>query len=79
MKDANQGNAFLKLSSYETAMERRLHWSRSLCATVLVLGIIVVLGGVVMGTVTRQQQVSATASESDRLPYRPPTKSAGVT
>ena len=24
MKDANQGNAFSKLSSYETAMERRL-------------------------------------------------------
>jgi len=25
VKDANQGNAFLKLSSYETAMERRLY------------------------------------------------------
>jgi hypothetical protein len=24
VKDANQGNAFLKLSGYETAMERRL-------------------------------------------------------
>jgi len=25
VKDANQGNAFLKLSGYETAMERRLY------------------------------------------------------
>jgi predicted PurR-regulated permease PerM len=36
------------LSPVATAMERRLHWSRSLCATVLVLGILVVLGAVLL-------------------------------
>jgi predicted PurR-regulated permease PerM len=36
------------LSPVATAMERRLHWSRSLCATVLVLGILAVLGAVLL-------------------------------
>jgi predicted PurR-regulated permease PerM len=54
------------LSPVATAMERRLHWSRSLCATVLVLGIIVVLGGVVM--VFIQAISDAVRGFSDALP-----------
>jgi predicted PurR-regulated permease PerM len=36
------------LSPVATAMERRLHWTRALCATVLVLGIVVVLAVVLL-------------------------------
>ena len=36
------------LSQLVTAMERRLRWSRALCATVLVLGIVVALAAVVL-------------------------------
>jgi predicted PurR-regulated permease PerM len=36
------------LSPVVAAMERRLRWSRALCATALVLGIVVVLGGLVL-------------------------------
>jgi predicted PurR-regulated permease PerM len=36
------------LSPVATAMERRLHWSRALCATVLVLGIVVALAVVLL-------------------------------
>ena len=36
------------LSPVATAMERRLGWSRALCSTVLVLGIVVVLGVVLL-------------------------------
>jgi predicted PurR-regulated permease PerM len=36
------------LSPLVTAMERRLRWSRALCATVLVLGIVVALAAVVL-------------------------------
>ena len=36
------------LSPVATAMERRLRWSRALCATVLVLGIVVALAAVVL-------------------------------
>ena len=36
------------LSPVATAMERRLRWSRALCATVLVLGIVVALGVVLL-------------------------------
>ncbi len=37
------------LSPVATAMERRLRWSRALCSTVLVLGIVVALAVVVLG------------------------------
>jgi predicted PurR-regulated permease PerM len=36
------------LSPVATAMERRLHWSRALCSTVLVVGILLVVGTVVL-------------------------------
>jgi predicted PurR-regulated permease PerM len=36
------------LSPVATAMERRLHWSRALCATVLVLGIVIALAAVLL-------------------------------
>jgi predicted PurR-regulated permease PerM len=36
------------LSPVATAMERRLRWSRALCSTVLVLGIVIVIGAVVL-------------------------------
>jgi predicted PurR-regulated permease PerM len=54
------------LSPVATAMERRLHWSRSLCATVLVLGILVVLGAVLLVFV--QTIGDAVRGFSDALP-----------
>jgi predicted PurR-regulated permease PerM len=36
------------LSPVATAMERRLHWSRALCATVLVLGLVIALAAVLL-------------------------------
>ena len=54
------------LSPVATAMERRLRWSRALCATVLVLGIIVVLGAVLLVFV--QAISDAVRGFSDALP-----------
>jgi predicted PurR-regulated permease PerM len=54
------------LSPVATAMERRLQWSRSLCATVLVLGIFVVLGAVLLVFV--QTISDAVSGFSDALP-----------
>ena len=54
------------LSPVVTAMERRLGWSRRLSATVLVLAIVVVLGGVVLVVV--QAIVDAVGEFSDDLP-----------
>ena len=54
------------LSPVATAMERRLHWSRALCATVLVLGIIGVLGAVLLVFV--QAISDAVRGFSDSLP-----------
>jgi predicted PurR-regulated permease PerM len=54
------------LSPVATAMERRLNWSRSLCATVLVLGIFVVLGAVLLVFV--QTISDAVRGFSDALP-----------
>ena len=36
------------LSPVATAMERRLHWSRALCSTVLVLGVVIVIVGIAL-------------------------------
>jgi len=54
------------LSPVVTAMERRLGWSRGLCATVLVLGIVLALGGVVLVLV--QAISDAVRGFSDDLP-----------
>ena len=49
-----------------TAMERRLGWSRRLCSTVLVLGIVIVIGAVVLVLV--QAISGAVHGLSDDLP-----------
>jgi predicted PurR-regulated permease PerM len=54
------------LSPVATAMERRLRWSRALCSTVLVLGILIVLGAVVLVLV--QAITDAVRGFSDALP-----------
>jgi predicted PurR-regulated permease PerM len=54
------------LSPVATAMERRLHWSRALCATVLVLGIVIALAAVVLVLV--QAISDAVTGFSDDLP-----------
>jgi predicted PurR-regulated permease PerM len=50
-----------------TAMERRLGWSRGACATVLVLGIVIVLGAVVL--VLAQAMSGAVRGLSHGLPH----------
>jgi predicted PurR-regulated permease PerM len=54
------------LSPVVTVMERRLGWSRGLCSTVLVLGIVLGLGGVVLVVV--QAISDAVRGFSDDLP-----------
>jgi predicted PurR-regulated permease PerM len=54
------------LSPVATAMERRLRWSRGLCSTVLVLGILIVLGALVLVLV--QAITDAVRGFSDDLP-----------
>ena len=54
------------LSPVATAMERRLGWSRALCSTVLVLGILIVLGALVLVLV--QAITDAVRGFSDDLP-----------
>ena len=54
------------LSPVVTAMERRLGWSRGLCSTVLVLGIVIVIGAVVLVLV--QAISDAVRGFSDDLP-----------
>ena len=54
------------LSPVATAMERRLNWSRARCSTVLVLGIVVVLGTVLLIFV--QAISDAVRGLSDALP-----------
>ena len=54
------------LSPVATAMERRLGWSRALCSTVLVLGILVVIGTVLLVVV--QALSDAVRGFSDDLP-----------
>jgi predicted PurR-regulated permease PerM len=54
------------LSPVATAMERRLRWSRALCSTVLVLGIVIVIGAVVLVLV--QAVSDAVRGFSDDLP-----------
>jgi predicted PurR-regulated permease PerM len=54
------------LSPVATAMERRLQWSRALCSTVLVLGILVALGAVLLVFV--QAIGDAVRGFSDALP-----------
>jgi predicted PurR-regulated permease PerM len=54
------------LSPVATAMERRLRWSRALCATVLVLGVVVALSVVVL--VLAQAVGDAVRGFSDDLP-----------
>lgn len=54
------------LSPMVGAMERRLRWSRRLCATVLVLAIVIVFGAVVLVVV--EAIVSAVRDFSDDLP-----------
>jgi predicted PurR-regulated permease PerM len=54
------------LSPVATAMERRLRWSRALCSTVLVLGIVVGLAGVLL--VLAQAVGDAVRGFSDDLP-----------
>jgi predicted PurR-regulated permease PerM len=54
------------LSPVVTAMERRLHWSRRLSASVLVLTTVIVLGVVVL--VVMQAAVGAVRDFSDELP-----------
>ncbi len=54
------------LSPVVTAMERRLGWSRGLCATVLVLGIVIVIAAVVLVLV--QAIAGAVRGFSDDLP-----------
>ena len=54
------------LSPVVTGMERRSSWSRGLCSTVLVLGIVVVIGGVVLVLV--QAISDAVRGFSDELP-----------
>ena len=54
------------LSPVVSAMERRLRWSRKLCAAVLVLAIVIVLGAVVL--VVTQAAVGAVRDFSDDLP-----------
>jgi predicted PurR-regulated permease PerM len=54
------------LSPVATAMERRLRWSRALCSTVLVLGIVIALAGVVLVLV--QAISDAVIGFSDDLP-----------
>jgi predicted PurR-regulated permease PerM len=54
------------LSPVVSAMERRLRWSRKLCAAVLVLATVIVLGAVVL--VVTQAAVDAVRDFSDDLP-----------
>ena len=54
------------LSPVVSAMERRLRWSRKLCAAVLVLATVIVLGAVVL--VVTQAAVGAVRDFSDDLP-----------
>jgi predicted PurR-regulated permease PerM len=54
------------LSPVASAMERRLHWSRALCSTVLVLGIVIVIALVVLVLV--QAVSDAVRGFSDDLP-----------
>ena len=54
------------LSPVVSAMERRLRWSRRLCAAVLVLATVIVLGAVVL--VVTQAAVGAVRDFSDDLP-----------
>jgi predicted PurR-regulated permease PerM len=54
------------LSPVVSVMERRLRWSRKLCAAVLVLATVIVLGAVVL--VVMQAAVSAVRDFSDDLP-----------
>ena len=54
------------LSPVVSAMERRLGWSRRLCAAVLVLGIVIIIGAVVL--VVAQAIVGAVREFSDDLP-----------
>ena len=54
------------LSPVVSAMERRLRWSRKLCAAVLVLTTVIVLGAVVL--VVTQAAVGAVRDFSDDLP-----------
>ncbi|MET0510822.1 MAG: AI-2E family transporter [Thermoleophilaceae bacterium] len=54
------------LSPVATAMERRLRWSRALCSTVLVLGIVIAIGAVVL--VLAQAFGDAVRGFSDDLP-----------
>jgi predicted PurR-regulated permease PerM len=54
------------LSPVVTAMERRLRWSRRLCAAVLMLAIVIVLGAVVL--IVAQAMVSGVRDFSDDLP-----------
>ena len=55
------------LSPVATAMERRLRWSRASCSTVLVLGIVLVIGGVAAGAGAGDQR------RGERLQQRPAT------
>ena len=54
------------LSPVVTAMERALHWSRKWCSTVLVLGIVIVIGAVVL--VMLMAIIDAVNHLSDDLP-----------
>ena len=54
------------LSPVVSAMERRLRWSRKLCAAVLVLATVIVVGAVVL--VVTQAAVGAVRDFSDDLP-----------
>jgi predicted PurR-regulated permease PerM len=54
------------LSPVATAMERRLHWNRAVCSTVLVLGIVVLIGATVLVLV--QAISDAVRGFSDDLP-----------
>jgi len=54
------------LSPVVTAMERRLHWSRRLCAAVLMLAIVIGLGAVAL--IVAQAMVSGVRDFGDDLP-----------
>ena len=54
------------LSPVASAMERRLHWSRALCSTALVVGILLVVGAVLL--VLAQTVSDAVRGFSDDLP-----------